>query len=505
MTREVYETMDTDWVSRAREFTPCIRNFVGGRWIPESGGETLSKYSPRDGRVFYQFGAGLPQDAHEAVIDAKRAFEDGRWSQLPVQRRKDALLRLASLIEKYREELALLECLDVGKPISAALSMDIPAAAAHIRHSAEAVDKFHGKVYAVDQSNLSYQLRRPMGVVAAIVGWNFPLVLAAMKIGPVLATGNSLVLKPSELTSLSAARIAELAMEAGVPKGVFNVVHGGPGLGAALAYHPDVDLLTFTGSSRTGKKLLIAAGESNMKRLVLECGGKAPNIVFDDCPRLEGVADAIVARAFWNQGEVCSASSRLLVQESIRAELLRIVIQKATALNPGDPLIRETTFGALVSKDHQRKVLRYIDSGERDGARMVHQSICSPPFRGGFYVPPTIFDNVSPAHKLAQEEIFGPVLSVISFRDQQEAIQIANSTIYGLTAILWTKDLGRAHHVTLGIKAGLVVVNATDKPAGGPDVGVVSVGGHKESGVGTEGGIEGLEEYTSTTAVQFFV
>jgi acyl-CoA reductase-like NAD-dependent aldehyde dehydrogenase len=455
--------------------------------------------------LLYEFGGADTQDVDEVVARGRRAFEDGRWSRLEPQRRKEALHKLATLIEEQKEELALLECLDVGKPINDALNFDVPISAAIIRHSAEAMDHLYGKLYAVDQSSLSYQLRRSLGVIAGIVGWNFPLALAAQKIGPVLATGNSFILKPSEVTSLSTAHLAALAMEAGVPEDVFNVIHGDAGAGAALAQHHGVDLLTFTGSTRTGKNLLIASGQSNMKRLLLECGGKAPNIVFEDCPRLDAVADAVVARAFWNQGQVCTASSRLLIQESVKEELLRAVIEKASALTPGDPLRPETRFGAMVSREHKQKVLDYIESGKKEGARLAHQSQSIPPFVSGFYVPPTIFDDVCPEQKIARDEIFGPVLSVISFRDEEEAIRIANNTIYGLSAILWTRDLGRAHRVTQAIKAGWIVVNAADKPTGGPGVGVMSIGGHKESGIGIEGGIEGLEAYTSQTAVQFFV
>jgi acyl-CoA reductase-like NAD-dependent aldehyde dehydrogenase len=495
--------MSVDWVARAEALKLGVRNFINGQWV-EIRGELMEKRSPRDGRMLCRFGAGEAREVDEAVSNARRAFEDGRWSDLPTQRRKEILHELASLIDSHSEELALLECLDVGKPISDALALDVPIAAAVIRFNAEALDKFYGKVHGVDKSTLSYQLRRPTGVVAGIVGWNFPLLLAAGKIGPALATGNSLVLKPSELTSFSAARVAELAIQAGVPEGVFNVVHGGGSVGASLARHADVDLVTFTGSTHTGKKLLIAAGESNMKRLILECGGKAPNIVFDDSPNLEAVADAVVARAFYNQGQVCTASSRLLVQESIKGAFLPILLRKAAALCSGDPLKAETKYGAVVSQEHKQKVLDYIDRGEKEGATKVYQSHASAPHEGGFYVSPVIFDRVSTRHRIAQEEIFGPVLSVISFRDEEEAIQIANGTIYGLSAIVWTKDLGRAHRLTHGIKAGWIVVNATDKPAGGPGTGVMSVGGHKESGTGVEGGLEGLEEYTSTTAVQWF-
>jgi len=493
-----------DWVSRANALKLQVRNFVDGRWF-DGGGEALEKYAPRDGRLLCRFGSGEAREVDAAVASAKRAFADGRWSKLPISRRKEALLKLADLIDQHREELALLECLDVGKPINDPFSFDVPVAASTIRWNAEAADKVYGRVYGVDESSLSYQLRRPVGVVAGIVGWNFPIVLTAGKIGPALAAGNTLVLKPSELTSLSAARVAELAIEAGVPEGVLNVIHGGPTVGAALAQHPDVDLITFTGSTHTGKKLLVTSGQTNMKRLILECGGKAPSIVFDDSPDLEAVATAIVGRAFWNQGQVCTASSRLLVQDSVKDRLMQIVVEKVAALRPGDPLKPETKFGAVVSQGHKNKVLGYLDSGSRDGARVLYRSDAPPPFTNGFYVPPMIFDNVSPRQKIAQEEIFGPVLSVLSFRDEAEAIEIANNTIYGLSAIVWTKDLGRAHRMAQGIQAGWIVLNTTGKPIGGPGGGVMSIGGLKESGLGSEGGLEGLEEYMTKTAVQLFV
>lgn len=497
--------MSIDWIGRSQYLTLDVRNFIDGQWKKGRCSEPFNKYSPRDGSLLYRFLAAQRNDVDEALTSARHAFKDGRWSKLSAQRRKLVLQKLAALIEQHGEELALLECLDVGKPIKDALDVDIPMAAALIKYNAEAVDKLFGKVYSNDHSSLSYDLHRPRGVIAAIIGWNFPLVLAAAKIGPALAMGNSLVIKPSELTSLSASRVAELALKAGVPKGVLNVIHGDATVGAALAHHREVDLVSFTGSSPTGKKLLVAAGESNMKRTILECGGKAPNIVFEDCPNLNAVADAIVARAFWNQGEVCTASSRLLVQESIKEELLRRVIQKTSELEIGDPLKPDTRFGALVSQGHRRKVLEYIATGEREGARVVHQSLSPPPFEEGFYISPVIFDQVSPDQKIAQHEIFGPVLVVISFSSEDEAINIANQTLYGLSAIVWTKDLGRAHRVTQRIDAGWVVVNATSKPVGGAGLGVLPIGGHKESGIGVEGGLEGLEAYTIRTAVQLFV
>ena len=497
--------VDDDWIARSQGLTFDVKDFINGRRQASRGREQISKYGPRDGQLLAQFGATEGSEVDLAIDSARQAFRDGRWSRLSTQRRKDALYRLAALIETHGKELALLECLDVGKPIVEALNFDVKAAADTIRFSAEAADKFYGKVYCVDQSNLSYQLRRPVGVVAAIVGWNFPLLLAAAKVGPALAAGNSVVLKPSELTSFSAVRLAELAVEAGIPDGVLNVVHGGAKLGAALAHHGDVDLLTFTGSTRTGKELLIAAGKSNMKRLILECGGKAPNIVFDDSPDLEAVADAVVRRAFYNQGAVCTASSRLLIQQTIKDAFLNLVIDRAAKFRPGDPLKPETSFGAVVSRAHRQRVLEYIDRGRRDGARVAYQCDSQPPHEHGFYAAPIILDGVSPDQTVAQEEIFGPVLSVIAFHDEKEAIRIANETIYGLSAILWTKDAGRAHRVTQGVSAGWVVINATDKPVGGPSVNLLSIGGHKQSGIGAEGGLDGIEAYTNSTAVQCFV
>jgi len=493
-----------DWIRRSNALKFRVRHFIEGRNVEGRGG-ALKKNGPRDGRMLYRFRGGNVQDVGEAVSSSRCAFEDGRWSKISVTNRVEIMRKFASLIEKHSHELALLECLDVGKPISDSVNIDIPMTVASINDAAEAADKLGSRVYGVDQSHLSYQLRRPRGVVAGLVGWNFPLVLAAAKIGPALAMGNSLVLKPSEVTSLATGRLGELAVEAGVPPGVLNIVNGDAGVGAILAHHCDVDMLTFTGSSATGKKMLIAAGKSNMKRLLLECGGKAPNIVFDDSPHLEAVAEAVVARAFWNQGQVCTASSRLLIQESIKDELLRIVIEKTSELKPGDPLRPETRFGALVSKSHLQRVNAFIKDAEREGTQIAYRSDSRPPVPGGFYASPVIFDNVRPEQQIAREEVFGPVLSVMGFRDDAEAIQIANDTIYGLSAVVWTKDVSRAHRVTQGIDAGWIVVNASDGQVPGTGGGPISVGGHKQSGIGVEGGVQGLEAYTTQTAVQYFL
>jgi acyl-CoA reductase-like NAD-dependent aldehyde dehydrogenase len=493
------------WVEKANGLSLIVRDFVDGRWKHEPTELSLEKRGPRDGRPLYR----LPKGNHaalECAVEAARAsFDDGRWSDLTVARRKEVLFKLAVLVESNLEELALLESLDVGKPIHDALTVDLPLCIAWIRFYAEAADKFHGKVYGVDRSNLSYELRRPVGVVGGIVGWNFPLVLATLKIAPALATGNSLVLKPSEWTSLSTARFAELAIEAGVPPGVLNIVHGDRDLGAAIAHHPNIDLLSFTGSSRTGRALLAAAGESNMKRLLLECGGKAPNIVFEDCPDVEAVAAAVVTSAFGNQGEVCVASSRLLVQASIAAELQERINAKLGALTAGDPLDSATRYGALVSREHLEKVTGYVEGATREGARLAFRGRVTAPVTGGFYLAPHVFDQVRSEHRLAQEEVFGPVLAVLSFKDEAEAVRIANDTLYGLSAIVWTKDLARGHRVAHAIRAGLVQVYTTAESRGGPSETVLAVGGHKQSGIGVEGGLSGLAAYTTSTAVQYFI
>lgn len=494
-----------NWQQRAKEADLHVRNVINGISADGLGDHCINKNSARDGRPLYEFREGVGREVDKAVMHAREAFNDGRWSGLPVQKRKMVLQKLAELIETHREELALYDCLDVGKPITTTLTEDIPLAAGAFRNSAEGADKLFSPSGA-DGSDMAYQLRKPVGVVGSIIGWNFPLWMAAIKAGPALAMGNSLVLKPSEFSPLSASRLAALAIEAGVPPGVFNVVNGaGVTVGAALSHHPDVNLLSFTGSSSTGKQMMMAAGQSNMKRLMLECGGKSPYIVFDDCPDdLDFIAANVVEIAFRNQGEWCCAGSRLLIQESIKDKLLPKILEQAAQLKPQDPLDPNTTFGALINEPHLQKVLGFIDSGRKEGAKLILggqrvQVDTGNADNQGYYVEPTIFDNVNPQQKIAQEEIFGPVLSILTFKNEGEAIKLANNTCYGLAAVAATENLGRAQRLAKRLNCGyLAIIGSSTLSDGDVEIGSEA---HRESGFGCEMGLGGLASYTVSTSV----
>ena len=494
-----------NWQQRADQINLTVFNFIDG--IAEDcsteknlGINPISKHSPRDGKLLYQMAEGDSTTVNRAVQAAKLAFDDGRWSSLSVWARIDVLNKLADLVEEHKEEFALYESLDVGKPIVRALNGDLGSAIGRLRNSANQADKVFSAT-GFDGNELVYQHRKPVGVVGAIVGWNFPLSLAAGKVGPALAMGNSIVLKPSEFTCLSACRLAELALKAGVPSGVFNVVNGsGAIVGDALAKHMDVDLLGFVGSSATGKNLMMSAGQSNMKRLILECGGKSPYLVFDDCPDdLDVIAADIVAKAFANQGAVCVAGTRLLIQDSVKDKLLPKIIEQTAKIVPQDPLDPQTTFGALINEAHMKKVLGYIDNGTKDGAKLILGGKRLDVIAGGFYIEPTIFDEVDPKQSLAQEEIFGPVLSVFSFTSEDEAIQIANDSSFGLYAYASTKDFGRTRRLGQLLNVGSVKILGTTTPASG-GVGM-TIEAHRQSGMGYSFGLEGMAAYTVSTAV----
>ncbi|AWT12139.1 aldehyde dehydrogenase PuuC [Stutzerimonas frequens] len=485
-----------DWQQRARDLRIEGRAFIQGEYTEAQAGDRFDCISPVDGRVLAQVASCDQADAERAVASARAAFEAGSWARLAPAKRKAVMIRFADLLEANREELALLETLDMGKPIGDSLAVDIPGAARALRWSGEAIDKIYDEVAATPHDQLGLVTREPVGVVAAIVPWNFPLMMACWKLGPALATGNSVVLKPSEKSPLTAIRIAQLAIDAGIPAGVLNVLPGyGHTVGKALALHMDVDTLVFTGSTRVAKQLMIYAGESNMKRVWLEAGGKSPNIVFADAPDLQAAAQAAAGAIAFNQGEVCTAGSRLLVERSIRERFLPMVVEALKGWKPGNPLDPATNVGALVDTQQLNTVLGYIDAGREAGAQVLIGGQRTLEETGGLYVEPTIFDGVSNAMKIAQEEIFGPVLSVISFDSAEEAIAIANDTPYGLAAAVWTADLSKAHRTARALRAGSVWVNQYD----GGDM-TAPFGGFKQSGNGRDKSLHAFDKYTELKA-----
>ncbi|MBV2204041.1 MAG: aldehyde dehydrogenase [Pseudomonas sp.] len=485
-----------DWQQRARDLRIEGRAFIQGEYTAAADGAQFDCISPIDGRLLAQVASCDQADAERAVASARAAFDAGSWAQLAPAKRKAVMIRFAELLEAHAEELALLETLDMGKPIGDSLTVDIPGAARALRWSGEAIDKIYDEVAATPHDQLGLVTREPVGVVAAIVPWNFPLMMACWKLGPALATGNSVVLKPSEKSPLTAIRIAQLAIDAGIPAGVLNVLPGyGHTVGKALALHMDVDTLVFTGSTRVAKQLMIYAGESNMKRVWLEAGGKSPNIVFADAPDLQAAAQAAAGAIAFNQGEVCTAGSRLLVERSIKARFLPMVVEALKGWKPGNPLDPATNVGALVDSQQLNTVLGYIDAGRQAGAQVLIGGQRTLEETGGLYVEPTIFDGVANAMKIAQEEIFGPVLSVISFDSVEEAVAIANDTPYGLAAAVWTADLSKAHRTARALRAGSVWVNQYD----GGDM-TAPFGGFKQSGNGRDKSLHAFDKYTELKA-----
>ncbi|RMV93747.1 Aldehyde dehydrogenase protein [Pseudomonas caricapapayae] len=485
-----------DWEQRAQNLKVEGRAFIQGEYTAAASGETFDCVSPVDGRLLVKVASCDAADAQRAVDSARSAFNSGAWSRLAPARRKETMIRFAGLLKQNAEELALLETLDMGKPISDSLGVDIPGAARALSWSGEAIDKLYDEVAATPHDQLGLVTREPVGVVAAIVPWNFPLMMACWKLGPALSTGNSVILKPSEKSPLTAIRVAQLAIEAGIPAGVLNVLPGyGHTVGKALALHMDVDTVVFTGSSKIARQLMIYAGESNMKRVWLEAGGKSPNIVFADAPDLQAAADAAASAIAFNQGEVCTAGSRLLIERSIKDRFLPMVIEALATWKPGNPLDPATNVGALVDTQQMNTVLSYIEAGHADGARLVAGGKRVLQDTGGTYVEPTIFDGVNNAMKIAQEEIFGPVLSVLTFDSAEEAIQIANDSPYGLAAAVWTANISRAHLTARALRAGSVWVNQYD----GGDM-TAPFGGFKQSGNGRDKSLHAFDKYTELKA-----
>jgi aldehyde dehydrogenase (NAD+) len=472
--------------------------FIDGKYEDAVSGKTIPVINPATGEQLTTVPDASAEDVDRSVRSARRTFESGVWRNMKVSEREKIIWRVGELIEKNKEELGMLESLNNGKTFREALRGDIPPSWDIFYYYAGWTRKIYGETIPVDGDYLNYTLREPVGVVGMVTAWNYPMLLAAWKVAPALATGCSMVIKPSEMTPLTTMKLAEYCVEAGVPEGVVNVVTGyGPTAGEALARHMEVDKIAFTGSVRTARALLKASADSNLKRLSLELGGKSPNIVFADAD-----LERAVNSAFWgiyaNKGEVCSAGSRLLVHEKIYDEFVNTLAERARKMKVGNPLDPSSEMGAQISKTQMERILGYIESGKQDRARLVcggERDVEGDKARG-YYIKPTIFADVTAQMKVAQEEIFGPVLVALKFKDEQEAAEIANSTIYGLVSAVWTRDIRVAHRMARNIKAGSVWINDYNCfDSASP------FGGYKQSGFGREMGAHALESYTQVKSV----
>ena len=484
--------MDQATIDRlAANPVPKGRLLIGGTWTDGQDGE-IPVISPINGGVLTTLAAASAADVARAVASARAAFDSGVWSRMAPAGRKAVLHRLADLIDRHAGELAVLGVRDNGTEIAMALKAEPGSAAGTFRYYAEAIDKMYGEIAPTAQNVLGLIHREPVGVVAAIVPWNFPLMIGAWKLAPALAMGNSVVLKPAETASLTLLRLAELALEAGVPPGVLNVVTG-PGrvTGEALALSMGVDVMVFTGSGATGRRLLDYAARSNLKRCYLELGGKSPNIVFADAPDLGAAAKAAAGAIFRNAGQVCVAGSRLLVERSVHDTFVADLARATAAMRPGNPLDLATQIGAVNSETQLAANLGFVADARAEGGEVILGGTRARTDTGGFYMDPTIVTGVAPAHRLFRDEVFGPVLAVTAFDTEAEAVQLANATDFGLAAGVWTANLGRAHRMIRAIRAGVVHVNTY----GGADA-TVPLGGMKQSGNGHDKSLHALDKYT---------
>ncbi len=467
---------------------PC-NAYIDGKFQPAKSKQRFDSINPATGKTNAKIAACDSKDVDLAVSKARESFEDGRWSKLHPGERKRILIRLAKLLQRNCHELAVMESIDSGKPVGDCATIDLQETIQCLIWHAEAVDKIYDQSAPVGEDAMAMVVREPVGVVGCVLPWNFPMLMMAWKIAPALAAGNSVVLKPAEQTSLTALRIAELAGDAGVPRGVLNVVPGmGPDVGEPMGRHHGIDMLSFTGSTETGRRFLKYSADSNLKKIVLECGGKNPAIVLDDAEDLDLVAAHIVNGAFWNMGENCSASSRLIVHESIKDELMPRIIARARDWKTGDPLNPAHHLGAMVDKEHFKKVSSYLKKGK---------VLIGGKTEKGCYVLPTIIDGVKATDKLAQEEVFGPVLAVITVRSTEEAISVANNTDYGLAASLFSANGKRALRAARDIRAGTVTINCY----GEGDI-TTPFGGYKQSGFGgRDNSLHAHDQYTELKTI----
>ena len=485
-----------DWKSRAEALSFRHQAFIGGKFVDAASGATFDCINPATGDVLTKVAACEDEDVNRAVSAARAAFDKGSWSKAASGERKAVLLKLADLIRENLEEMALLDSLDMGKLVTDAATVDAPGSAHFFQWYAEAIDKIYDEVAPTGPGDLALVKRVPLGVVGAVTPWNFPLDMATWKSAAALAAGNSVVLKPAEQSPLSALRLSELAAEAGLPDGVLNVVPGfGTTAGKALGLHMDVDTLAFTGSTNVGKIFMQYSGQSNLKSVWPETGGKSPNLIFADCENLDAAADMAAFGIFFNQGEVCSANSRLYVERSIKDAFVERMIARAQETQPGDPLDPASKMGAIVDEQQTQGIMRFIVEGKKTANLVAGGERVNVDGKGCF-VQPTIFDDVAHENPLARDEIFGPVLSIIPFDSEEDAVRMANDSVYGLAASVWTDNLNRAHRVSDALHAGTVSVNTVDALSA-----QTPFGGMKQSGFGRDLSLHSLDKYTALKTI----
>ncbi|MGH9521777.1 MAG: aldehyde dehydrogenase family protein [Terriglobales bacterium] len=470
---------------------------INGEWRDAAGGKMFETINPATAEPLTTIADASPEDVDSAVNAARRAFDDlaGPWRKMSASERGRIIWKISELIEQHIDELAELETLDNGKPIFESRYVDMPMVADVFRYFAGWATKLHGETVNINESAFTFTQREPVGVVGAIVAWNFPLLLASWKLGPALACGNTVVLKPAEQTPLSALRFGQLCMEAGLPAGVLNIVTGGPGTGKALVQHPLVDKVAFTGSTMVGKEIMKSAADT-LKRVTLELGGKSPNIVFADSD-LDNAVKGAINGIFYGKGEVCCAGSRLFVESKVHDEFMGKLVERTKKLKPGDPLDPKTRLGAIVSEQQMKTVLGYIDAGKSEGAQVMIGGNRAEVGNGkGYFLDPTVFGGVKNDMRIAQEEIFGPVLATIPFDDIEQVAELANRNQYGLAAAIWTRDIKKAHALSKRLRAGTVWINTY-----GLMDAALPFGGFKQSGFGRELGMHAIEHYTELKSV----
>jgi acyl-CoA reductase-like NAD-dependent aldehyde dehydrogenase len=489
-----------EWTERAEAQVKRTQLFINGKFVDAVSGKTFESINPRDGKLIANVAEGDAEDVNRAVAAAKASFDAGVWREMAPLDRKKLILRWVELIHAHAEELALLETMNCGKPISDSLNVDVASCANNMQWYAECIDKLYGEIAPIPRDSVAFIEREPMGVVGAVVPWNYPLIITSWKVGAALAAGNSVVLKPAEQSPLSALLFAELATQAGLPDGVLNVVPGfGPTAGGALGRHMDVNKLAFTGSTEVGKYFLKYAAESNAKAVSLELGGKTPHVVLGDLPDIDAAASAIAWGVFYNAGQTCHAGTRVIVDARVEDELLDKVREVSKSIMPGDTYDPATAMGTIVDRTQFDRVNEYIKIGESEGAKIHTGGKPVEPVKGGVFIPPTIFTDVKPGMRIEKEEIFGPVLGSVRVTNEEEAVRIANDTQYGLGAALWTRDVSKAHKIARQLRAGTVWVNTFDRS----NI-TTPFGGFKQSGTGRDRSLHSIEGYTNlkTTWIQ---